>query len=68
MWLSLGFAALFGGLGIVLSVVGYFLFDLVEWRIDFASEIRKGNIAAAIVVAAFIVGVCFIVGRAVGGG
>jgi len=68
MWLSLGFAALFGLLGILLSVVGYFLFDLVEWRIDFASEIKKGNIAAAIVVAAFVIGVCFIVGRAIGGG
>ena len=68
MWLSLGFAALFGCLGIVLSVVGYFVFDLVEWRIDFAAEIKKGNTAAAIVIAAFVLGVCFIVGRAIGGG
>jgi len=66
MWTALGFAAMFGGLGIVLSIIGYFLFDLVEWRIDFAAEIKKGNVAAAIVVAAFIVGICFIVGRAVG--
>jgi len=66
MWESLGFAALFGGLGIVLSIAGYFLFDIVERRIDFAAEIRKGNVAAAIVIASFIVGVCFIVGRAIG--
>jgi uncharacterized membrane protein YjfL (UPF0719 family) len=63
---ALGIASLFGALGIVLSVVGYFLFDLVEWRINFAEEIRKGNVAAAIVVAGFILGICFIVGRAIG--
>lgn len=66
MWIALGIATLFGGLGIILSFVGYRLFDLLETRIDFSEEIKKGNIAAAIVIAAFIVGVCFIVGRAVG--
>lgn len=66
MLITLAIASAFGGLGIVLSIVGYFLFDLVEWRIDFAEEIRKGNIAAAVVVAAFVIGVCFIVGRAIG--
>ncbi len=66
MLTTLAIAAAFGGLGIVLSVVGYFLFDLVEWRINFAEEIRKGNVAAAIVVAGFILGICFIVGRAIG--
>jgi hypothetical protein len=35
------FAAIYGSLGIVLSVVGYFLLDLVEWRIDFAKEISQ---------------------------
>ena len=66
MWIAIGMAALYGGVGVVLSIIGYFLFDLVEWRIDFAAEIKKGNIAASIVVAAFIIGICFIVGRAVG--
>jgi len=66
MLVAIGIAALYGGLGIVLSIFGYFLFDLAERRIDFSDEIRKGNIAAAIVIGAFIVGICFIVGRAVG--
>ncbi len=66
MWNSVLMASLFGGVGIVLSVIGYFVFDLIEWRIDFASEIKKGNNAAAIVIAAFILGICFIVGRAIG--
>jgi uncharacterized membrane protein YjfL (UPF0719 family) len=63
---TLAVAALFGGLGVLLSVLGYFLFDLVEWRINFAAEIKKGNIAAAVVIGAFILGICFIVGRAIG--
>jgi uncharacterized membrane protein YjfL (UPF0719 family) len=66
MWNALGIAALFGGLGIVMSVAGYKLFDWVETRIDFAEEIKKGNIAAAIVIAGFLIGICFVIGRAVG--
>lgn len=66
MLTALAFAAAFGGLGIVLSVAGYFLFDLIEWRINFADEIKRDNRSAAIVVAAFILGICFIVGRAIG--
>lgn len=67
MWESIGFAALFGFLGIFLSAIGYRLFDLIETRINFAEEIKKGNMAAAVVVGGFILGICFIVGRAVGG-
>lgn len=66
MWESILFAALFGGLGIVMATIGYKLFDLIETKIDFAEELKKGNVAAAIVVGAFLVGICFIIGRAVG--
>ena len=63
---SLLIASAFGGLGIVLAVVGYKLFDLIETKVDFADEIKKGNVAVAIVVGAFLIGICFIIGRAVG--
>ena len=39
MWESVLIASLFGSVGLVLSIAGYFLFDLLEWRIDFAQEI-----------------------------
>ena len=39
----------------------------IEWKIDYSKEIRNGNLAAAVVVAAFVVGVCHIVARAIGG-
>ena len=64
--MSLVFALAFGSLGIVMSVFGYKLFDLIETKIDFAEEIKKGNIAAAIVIAGFLLGICFIIGRTVG--
>ncbi len=66
MILALSYAAAYGGLGIMLLILAYFLFDLLEWRINFAEQIKAGNIAVAIVVAAFILGVCFIVGRSIG--
>jgi uncharacterized membrane protein YjfL (UPF0719 family) len=66
MWEHVGVAALFGGLGILLSAIGYRVFDLVETRVDFSEEIKKGNIAASVVIGAFIIGICYIVGRAVG--
>ncbi len=66
MWNSLLVSALFGILGILLSTLGYKLFDLIDTKVDFAAEIRKGNLAAAIVVAAFLLGICYILGRTVG--
>ena len=66
MWIALGISALYGLLGILLSAFGYKLFDLIETKVDFAEEIRKGNLAVAIVVAAFLIGICYIIGRTVG--
>lgn len=66
MWVSFGVSAAFGALGIIMSVIGYKLFDLIETKIDFAEEIKKGNVAAAVVVGAFLLGICFIIGRTVG--
>ncbi|AMV20607.1 DUF350 domain-containing protein [Planctomyces sp. SH-PL14] len=66
MWDSVLIASLFGLVGILLSVIGYKLFDLIETKIDFAEEIKKGNTAAAIVIAGFLLGICFIIGRAIG--
>ncbi|MCX7406630.1 MAG: DUF350 domain-containing protein [Planctomycetales bacterium] len=63
---SLLVAAAYGGLGIVMTALGYKLFDLIETKVDFADEIKKGNIAAAIVIAGFLMGICFIIGRTVG--
>lgn len=67
MWESLGIGALYGVVGIILSIIGYKVFDLVETRIDFTEELKKGNIAVAILTGAFVVGICIVIGHAVGG-
>ncbi|MDR3635417.1 MAG: DUF350 domain-containing protein [Isosphaeraceae bacterium] len=66
MWNSIFFAAVFGLLGILMSAFGYKLFDLIETKVDFAEEIKKGNMAVAVVVASFLAGICYIIGRTVG--
>jgi uncharacterized membrane protein YjfL (UPF0719 family) len=65
-WHSLGYAAAFGILGIVLTFLGYKLFDVAETKVDFAEEIKKGNVAAAIVIGSFLIGICIVIGRAIG--
>ncbi|WP_165253218.1 DUF350 domain-containing protein [Paludisphaera soli] len=67
MWESLLISAMYGGLGILLCAFGYKLFDIIETKVDFAEELRKGNMAAAVVVASFLLGICYIIGRTVGG-
>jgi len=55
----------FGIVAILLVVAGYRLFDWLTPKLDFDNEIQKGNVAMAIIVAAFILGLCYVVGRVV---
>lgn len=55
----------FGLLAIVLVVTGYKLFDLILTKIDFDEELKKGNLSMAIVIAAFIGGLCYVIGQVV---
>lgn len=66
-YMSLIHAACFGMLGMLLAILGYFLFDWIDFKIDYNKEIREGNMAAAIVLASFILGICWVIGQAIGG-
>jgi putative membrane protein len=55
----------FGILAILLVVAGYKLFDWLTPKLDFDDEIKKGNHSMAIVVGAFIIGLCIVVGQVV---
>lgn len=55
----------FGMLAILLVIFGYRFFDWVTPKLDFDAEIQKGNLAMAIMVGAFILGLCYVVGRVV---
>lgn len=63
---SLAAAAAFGGLGIVMAIVGFKLFDWITPG-DLGNEITgKSNIAAAILAGAVVIGVSIIMAAAIG--
>ena len=55
----------FGVIAILLIVLGYVTFDKLTPKLDFNDLLNKGNMAMAIVVGAFILGLCYVVGRVV---
>jgi uncharacterized membrane protein YjfL (UPF0719 family) len=63
---DVGLCLVFGVLGILIMAVGYKIFD---WMIpvDFNKELENKNLAVAIVVAGFLIGVAIIVSRVVAG-
>ncbi len=56
----------FGVIAILLIVLGYITFDKLTPRLDFSELLNKGNTAMAIVIGAFILGLCYVIGRVVG--
>jgi putative membrane protein len=53
----------FGMLAILLIVIGYIVFDKLTPKLDFNDLLNKGNLAMAIVVGAFILGLCHVIAR-----
>ena len=55
----------FGIIAVFLIVLGYITFDKLTPRLDFSDLLNKGNLALAIVVGSFILGLCYVIGRVV---
>jgi putative membrane protein len=55
----------FGLVAILLVVLGYKVFDKLTPKLDFDDLINKGNVAMAIVIGSFILGLCHVVARVV---
>lgn len=51
-------------LGVVLMWVSYRIIDRLTPQVDFPAELKKGNIAVAIFIAALFVSIALIVGHA----
>jgi putative membrane protein len=64
-WGDIVAAAAFGLVGIVLLLLGYFLFDLVTPRIDVQKELSEKNMAVALVVASLLFGIAYIAAHVV---
>ena len=54
-----------GIVAIFLIVLGYIVFDKLTPKLDFNDLLSKGNVALAIVVGSFILGLCYVIGRVV---
>lgn len=65
LWPGSLLAAVYGLIGIVLLLVGYWLFDLITPRIDVQKELTEKNTAVAIVVGALLLGIAYIVAHVV---
>jgi len=63
-WKIIAVNFLYAALGIVLMWVSYRLFDRLTPQVDFAQELKKGNVAVAIFIAALFIAIALIVGRA----
>jgi len=55
----------FGIVAILLIILGYVAFDKLTPKLDFDDLLNKGNMALAVVIGSFILGLCYVVGRVV---
>lgn len=55
----------FGIVAILLLILGYVAFDRLTPKLNFDDLLNKGNIALAIVIGSFILGMCYIIGHVV---
>jgi putative membrane protein len=55
----------FGVIGVALLLLGYWLFDLITPKIDVQKELCEKNVAVAIVVAALLLGIAYLVAQVV---
>jgi uncharacterized membrane protein YjfL (UPF0719 family) len=51
-------------LGVVLMWTSYRAFDKLTPQVDFAAELKKGNVAVAIFIAALFISIALIIGHA----
>lgn len=62
----LGLNLVYGALGVVLMYVSYRVIDRLTPQVDFPEELKRGNIAVAIFIAALFISIALIIGRAIG--
>lgn len=63
-WSIIGMNFLYAAFGVVLMFVAYRVIDLLSPKIDFAEELRKGNVAVGLFVAALFIAIAMVIGGA----
>jgi putative membrane protein len=64
-WFQAVGAVVFGLIGIVLLLLGYWLFDRITPRIDFQKELSEKNVALGVVIAGLLLGIAYIMASVV---
>jgi uncharacterized membrane protein YjfL (UPF0719 family) len=65
IWPGVAVSAVYGIVGIILLLSGYWLFDLITPRIDVQKELTEKNLSVAIVVAALLLGIAYVTAHVV---
>ena len=63
-WSVVGLNFVYAVLGVTLMFVAYRVIDMLTPQVDFADELRKGNVAVGIFVAAIFLSVAIVIGGA----
>lgn len=63
-WSIIAMNFLYAALGVVLMFAAYRVIDRLSPNIDFAEELRKGNIAVGMFVAALFIAIAIVIGGA----
>jgi uncharacterized membrane protein YjfL (UPF0719 family) len=61
-WTIIGINFLYAAFGVVLMFISYKVFDKLSPKINFEDELKKGNIAVAIFIAALFIAIALIIG------
>ena len=61
-WTIILLNILYAVIGVVLMFAAYKIFDLLSPKINFEEELKKGNIAVAIFIAALFIAIALIIG------
>ncbi len=63
-WTIIGVNFLYAVLGVVLMFIAYRTIDRLTPEVNFAEELKRGNVAAAIFIASIFIGIAIIIGGA----
>ena len=63
-WSIVGLNFLYAALGVALMFISYRVIDRLTPQVDFPAELKKGNIAVGIVIAAIFIAIAIIIGGA----
>ena len=63
-WKIIALNFLYGAMGVVLMFIAYRVIDMLTPEVSFPDELKKGNVAVAIFIAAIFLSIAVVIGGA----